>query len=111
MSDIWIVTSGSYSDYAVHCAFETMEAADAYAEAMKMNEDDQHYRVERIDLNPPLPEDVKEARESPRSVRSDRTMEQQTEEKVRERRKAYKRSFEAQAERDGRLHSTKRMKR
>jgi hypothetical protein len=78
MTDIWIVTSGEYSSYSVDAAFTTMEAADAWAARMNANRGPyQHYAieyiVERIDLDPLLPELVKHVVEEPkpRSVEID----------------------------------------
>jgi hypothetical protein len=55
--DIWIVTTGEYSSYSVTAAFTEVEVADEFARISNANTDGwpSEYRVERIDLNPPMP--------------------------------------------------------
>lgn len=60
MTDLWIVTSGEYSSYSVVAGFTTMDAADAYAAVCNANHTFIDYRVERIDVDPPLPERVRQ---------------------------------------------------
>jgi hypothetical protein len=67
--DIWLVTCGSYSDYSVDSAFSTMEAADEYCARMQENLDNITWQVERVDLDPPLPEVVQKViEEAPKPV-------------------------------------------
>lgn len=57
MTDAWMVTQGSYSNYGVVAVFTTQAAADAYASEgnAKLTKWDDKYEVERVDLDPPLP--------------------------------------------------------
>ena len=57
MTDIWIVTCGEYSSYAVIAAFSTVEAADVFAATSNANREyhDSRYEVERLDFDPPPP--------------------------------------------------------
>jgi hypothetical protein len=70
MGDIWCVSSGSYSDYGVHCCFTTEEAAQAYAAEINGRgriagvPSYDEFEVERFDLDPPLPSSVKQALDS-----------------------------------------------
>jgi hypothetical protein len=69
MTDIWLVTCGDYSDYNVDSAFSTMEAADAHCARMQENYDNITWHVERVDLDPPLPEVVQKViKETPKPV-------------------------------------------
>lgn len=38
MNEVWLVSSGSYSDYTVHCAFEREEDCVAYVETYNLND-------------------------------------------------------------------------
>lgn len=52
---IWILTSGEYSDYSVHAAYNTKEEAEAARDALNAAEEYTGCEVEEIPLSPDLP--------------------------------------------------------
>jgi len=58
---VYLVVSGEYSDYEVSCAFTDEARATAFCSEQNSvpGMAEEGYRVERIDLNPPLPSEVK----------------------------------------------------
>ena len=60
--NIYLVTRGEYSSYHVIAAFTVMKDADDYAAVQNANGDGR-YEVERVDLDPPLPDVVRKAAE------------------------------------------------
>ena len=56
MSDvIYLLSSGEYSDYSVHCAYLTKEEAEAARDALNEAEDSNGCCVEEVPLAPQLP--------------------------------------------------------
>ncbi len=66
---IYLIVSGEYSDYGVWCAFTDEARAKAYCAEKNATPDPEYpwrhgmaayeYRVQPVDLDPPLPSDVK----------------------------------------------------
>ena len=52
---IFLVTSGVYSDYEVHCAFETKTTAESYVAEMMKTETMKRWQVETLELWDCLP--------------------------------------------------------
>jgi len=64
-TNIYLVVAGEYSDYGVACAFSDHARAQAYCTErnaepqMSWRGEADRYRVQPIDLDPPLPSEVK----------------------------------------------------
>lgn len=50
---IYIVTSGSYSDYGINCVFSTKEKADEYVKMKNLSDRWEDYNVEEYDVDKP----------------------------------------------------------